>query len=782
MNKRRSKKDDDTDQLKLTVARLEAELAFMTERNRLLLDASADMVFIVDRDGKFLFVNTTASKIMGKPPAELVGKTFSDCMPPDVAHHHSMLIQKAFATGQILSNNPPFLLPPGNLWVEGSLYPMKQSDGDVVSVLGIIRDVTEQKLVERALKESEARFRQTVQQMPFPVLVCSPDGTAVIVNTSFLDLFKIPSDDIVVGKMNILKVPLTAEPGVLAELKKAFSGTTVLIPEIAVSPGKRGEECGGSDGGLIVELTVFPVYLRPGEIFQVAAIFKDVSGRKRAEEALRESDRKARTQYKSFPVPTYTWQKTGNSLILVDYNDSAHKITGGEVSHMLGIALEEMYGDEPQIIEDMNRCLAEKTVIRREMSLRFRFAKKDKRLAVTYVFVEPDLVMVHTEDITERQKMEKEIRKAEHLESLGLLAGGIAHDFNNLLAGIFGYVGLAREYGRDNKDVKENLDKAMVVFGQAKSLAQQLLTFSKGGAPVRRLASVSELLADVAAFVLSGTNVRPELVMPEGLWACEVDSGQLSEVFDNILINAQQAMPGGGTVFIAAENVHLAGDGKLQLKQGDYVKITVRDTGVGIDKQDLARIFDPFFTTKEKGSGLGLTIAYSIIKKHDGSIDVSSEPGAGTAVTIYLPASGAQVSVAAPERGGITKGSGNILIMDDETYVLDALYSVLGALGYRVATAQSGNDAIRRYKDAEKAGMPFDAVILDLTIPGGFGGKQVIAELLGIDASVKAIATSGYSDDPVMSNPQEFGFKAAVMKPFTIEDLGKTLAGVISGK
>jgi PAS domain S-box-containing protein len=783
MNGQQSNKSGLEPPLRQTKAKLESELSYMQLRNRMLLELSSDMVFIVDRNEKFIFINPGAAEILGAAPEKIMGRTFTDFLPPDMAHHHSKRIRQVLQTGNVLSDDPPFLLPPKQLWVEGQLFPMKQKDGAVVSVLGVLRDVTERKLVENALKESEARFRQIVQQMPYPVIVCSPEGMAILVNAAFLEMFPVTSDDAIVRKMDIFKMPLTSGLGIATEIKKAFAGATVFIPDLAIPLDRTTWPYRSlGTGDLSLELTVFPVYLRPGDIFQVVFIMKDISDRKRNEQALWESEQKLRTQYKSFPLPTYTWQNAGNDFVFIDYNDAAEEFTRGGVSHLLGKKLSESFFDQPGVMEDVTRCMREKTKIKKQTQFLFPLSKAEKLLQITYVFVEPDLVMVHTEDITEKQKMEEEIRKAEHLESLGLLAAGIAHDFNNLLAGIFGYVGLAREIGGSNAQVKDCLDKAMVVFGQAKSLTQQLLTFAKGGSPVRRLASISELLTDLSSFVLSGANVKPDLSLPADLWACEVDAGQLSEVFNNILINAQQAMPDGGTIFIAAENARVKEGREIPCKGGNYVRISIRDTGIGIPRKHLDRIFDPFFTTKKRGSGLGLAIAYSIIKKHEGHIGISSEQGKGTQVVVHLPASCASAGTMKQESAGFPKGQGNVLIMDDETFVLDAMCGIIKSFGYTVSSVSDGKEAVISYEGAQKAGTPFDVVILDLTIPGGFGGKQVLARLREYEPMVKAIATSGYCDDPVMSEPGEFGFKAALRKPYTIDELGKMLSEVISGK
>ena len=761
--------------------RLQSQFAYMQRRNRLMLDMSSDMVFILDEAGKVVFANNAAAALAGLRPDDVVGKGFADLLPRDVAHHLTKRVKQVFVKGKPVVDSPPFLLPPKQLWVETALMPMHRPDGAVESVFITIRDITEQKLVESALKESEERFRQIVQQMPSPVLVMATDGTVVMVNAAFLELLRIPAPDAIVGKINVLKDPIVREIGILDEVRKAFGGVVARLPEISIPFGTMNPQSSpGAGEDLYIDATIFPVYLRPGDVFQMVAIFTDITERRRTEQALRQSDRKAKTQYKSFPIPTYTWQLTGDDFVFIDYNDAAREFTHGGVSRVLGKKLTAEFSDQPFVLEDMARCLKERSIIRKQTLFRFPVSKTEKVLMLTYVFVEPDLVMVHTEDVTEKEKMEAEIRKAEHLESLGLLAGGIAHDFNNLLAGIFGYVGLAREFAKHDETIKECLDKAMTVFGQAKSLTQQLLTFSKGGSPVRKLASISELLRELSSFVLSGTNVKPEIVIPADLWACEVDIGQFSEVVNNCVINAQQAMPEGGVVTIGAENTTISDGGALPLKPGKYVRMFIQDRGVGISKQHLARVFDPFFTTKQKGSGLGLAIAYSIMQKHHGHIEITSEVGAGTLVQMYLPASDGAAADPAENSHAAQTGEGRVLIMDDEAFVLDAMKGVIASLGYMVETAANGREALDHFTNAMTAGRPFDVAILDLTIPGGFGGKQVLAEMRTIDPKVKVIATSGYSDDPVMSEPWEFGFKAALRKPYTIDELAQMLQRLVA--
>jgi len=356
----------------------------------------------------------------------------------------------------------------------------------------------------------------------------------------------------------------------------------------------------------------------------------------------------------------------------------------------------------------------------------------------------------------EKRKMDEVIRRNERLESLGLLAGGIAHDFNNLLAGVFSYIGLAREYGKDNPNVRECLDKALQVHGQAKALTQQLLTFSHGGAPVKLLTPIADLLCDHISFALSGTNVKPEFFLPVDLWQCDVDAGQLGDVIHNIVLNAQQAMPEGGTLRIVAENIDMK-EQSQSLTVGKFVRIAIRDSGSGISAQHIGKVFDPFFSTKQKGSGLGLSIAYSVVRKHGGHIEIESEVGRGTEVRIFLPASITSFVQPAPLSGLSARTGAKVLLMDDEEFLLDAIGSVIRSFGYSVETALDGKSAIDKYKTALSSGSRFDAIILDLTIPGGMGGKQVMREIRCIDSKVCAIATSGYSDDPVIAEPGRFG-------------------------
>ncbi len=379
-------------------------------------------------------------------------------------------------------------------------------------------------------------------------------------------------------------------------------------------------------------------------------------------------------------------------------------------------------------------------------------------------------------DITERRQIESELARTQKLEALGLLAGGIAHDFNNLLTVLLGNLSLLSLSPDLDGPQTKSLDDAQGAVLRARDLTQQLLTFARGGTPVRQAASIAEVISESASFVLSGSKVRCEIELPEDLWVVEIDAGQISQVVNNLLINAMQAMPEGGTVRVRGENLSRP-PGSLV---GNYVVIQVSDEGVGIPREYLNRIFDPYFSTKEKGRGLGLASAYSIAQQHDGLLEVASEPGRGTLLSLYLPASEAQAVTGRADEAEAFAGSGRLLIMDDDEQVRTVTGSMVEQLGYRAAYAADGAEAIESYRQALSGAEPFDAVIMDLTIPGGMGGQAAIRHLLELDPQVRAIVASGYSNDPVLANYRTYGFRGRISKPFQTEDLVRAMREVLA--
>ncbi|MFN7145499.1 MAG: ATP-binding protein, partial [Myxococcota bacterium] len=383
-------------------------------------------------------------------------------------------------------------------------------------------------------------------------------------------------------------------------------------------------------------------------------------------------------------------------------------------------------------------------------------------------------------DVTEQERLEEELRRASTLESVGVLAGGIAHDFNNILTGILANLSLARLHTSPGDRVHVRLGEAEKAALRARDLTQQLLTFAKGGAPVKKATSLADVVRDSTAFVLSGSNVSPRFVVEAEPWVVEADAGQLSQVVQNLVLNAQQAMPEGGTLEIRLSNAALEGPTGMPLGPGRYVRLDVVDTGVGIAPQHLPRVFDPFFTTKQKGSGLGLATAYAIVRKHDGHIAVRSQLGQGTALSVYLPAAPTvtPAPVAVPPLP-TERGAGRVLVMDDDALIRETAEALLGELGYAVTLARDGAEAIRVYRAALDEGQPFDAVVLDLTVPGGMGGRQAIEELRRVDPEIRAVVSSGYSEDPVMADFRRHGFTAVMAKPYTIQEMSAVLGRVV---
>jgi CheY-like chemotaxis protein len=372
--------------------------------------------------------------------------------------------------------------------------------------------------------------------------------------------------------------------------------------------------------------------------------------------------------------------------------------------------------------------------------------------------------------------------KVEKLQSVGTLAGGIAHDFNNLLTAILGNITIAQRQIKPENEAYHWLEEAEGATVRARELTQQLLTFSKGGAPVKTLVSISKLINDTAKFTLRGSKSNLELSLPLDIWAIEADEGQLSQVIQNIVLNADEAMPNGGTIHIRAKNTYIDELKSPSLPKGNYILIEIQDEGIGMSKEQLKRIYEPYYSTKQKGSGLGLSTSYSIVKNHGGYLTAKSKPNIGSTFHIYLPATNEPLpDIEYATKAPIT-GSGKILVMDDQESIRLLLSNMLPISGYQVEITSNGLEAINKFAEAKNSGSPFDAVILDLTVPGGIGGEKTIERLLEIDPDIKVAVSSGYSDDPIMTNYKEHGFSAVIKKPFGVSDIEKILHILLADK
>ncbi len=384
-------------------------------------------------------------------------------------------------------------------------------------------------------------------------------------------------------------------------------------------------------------------------------------------------------------------------------------------------------------------------------------------------------------DITQEKSSQDEYLKNEKLKSIGTLAGGIAHDFNNILTGLYGNIALAKLDLPADNDALQYIEDAEQSMTKATELTQQLLTFASGGDPIKESIPIDILIKDTANFNLSGSNIKLMMTVDKQLWTVHADKDQLSQVISNLVINGRHAMPDGGELNILVRNIELNKNEVLSLKAGKYIKIIVGDEGIGISKDYISKIFDPYFTTKQAGCGMGLATAYSILKKHNGLITVQSEIGKGTEFNIYLPAYDSdREKKDSSTQADPNPSAAKVLIMDDDEQVCNITGKMVERFGYTAFSVSDGELALNSYKQEMEKNNKYDIVLMDLTIPGGMGGKETVTKLLTIDPDAKAIVISGYSNDPVLSNFADYGFKGMLVKPFKIDELKKTIDQVFS--
>ena len=396
------------------------------------------------------------------------------------------------------------------------------------------------------------------------------------------------------------------------------------------------------------------------------------------------------------------------------------------------------------------------------------------------------MVIIFT-DITERELLRNELIKMQKLESIGVLAGGIAHDFNNILTGIMGNLSYARLLVAQEHVASQALAAAEKATKRATGLTRQLLTFARGGEPVKKVIAVRHLIEEAMAFMLRGTSIRGELRVDEDVRAIEVDEGQIVQVLHNVIINAVQAMPNGGILRVEAGNVQLDDASLAALPAGDYVRIAITDQGCGIPQEIQESIFDPYFTTKEFGSGLGLASAYSIMARHGGQISVESANTKGTVCTLLLPATDKPFPMETSQtidQQSTTRDRMQliILVMDDEQTIRDLATTMLYYLGYAVHVCEDGESAIRLYEEARVKGAGYAAVLMDLTIPGGLGGLETSRRILALDKDACLVVSSGYCHDPVMADYQAHGFAGVLPKPYTMAELEQVMDSVLMAR
>ncbi|MDJ0721361.1 MAG: PAS domain S-box protein [Desulfobacterales bacterium] len=774
---------------------IEAEKHLQASEGRLaeIIDFLPDATWVVDRQGRVVAWNQAIERLTGVAAKAIIGKggyhhalpfygekrpvlidLVRDAQPHAEVDKHYMRLVREGDTLSSVSFHPD--LKPGGVYLAGKASPLYDAEGRVAGAIESLRDITEQKRAEKALRSSEERYREFFTKAPFGIFLSTADGRFVDVNPALAAMLGYDSPREAIDEISNIGEQLFVVPTQREAIMAAALGTKGFhIAEVHYRR-RSGEHW-------LANLHMRAISGQGQETQLFEGFVEEITDRRRAELALKAEKERLRVTLHSIGDAVITTDRAGLITLM---NPVAEALTGWSEKEAVSRPLSQVF----DIVNERTHEACENPVTTVLSSGRVvalaNHTKLISRDGSEYVIADSGAPIMDADrniigvvlvfrDVTSERRMQDELRKTEKLKSLGVLAGGIAHDFNNFLAGIVGNLSLAKLDLPPGNPIHTRMDEMEKAALRAKNLTLQLLTFAKGGEPDKRTLYLGDLVRESASFALRGTSIRCRFDIPTDLHTAEVDEGQITQVIHNLMINANQAMPEGGEVSVSGENVTLAADNHLTLPSGAYLRLTVQDAGTGIPPEHLRKVFDPYFTTKQKGSGLGLAVAHSIIEKHAGKLSIYSEMGIGTTIQIYLPAARGKADAPPAVTDEIHRGAGRILVMDDEAFIRTLAEDMLTTLGYTVTTARDGEDAVLRYRKALEKGAPYDAVILDLTIPGGMGGQETISHLRTLDPAVKAIVSSGYSNDPVIANHTCYGFQAAVKKPYLLHEISKAL-------
>jgi PAS domain S-box-containing protein len=758
--------------------RAEEKLRASEAKYRFLTDKMNDVIWTMDMNFRMVYVSPSIEKLLGFSPEEDLSRDIDEKVTPasmsiiqDVIARELALEQEGKADPERTINveTEYYHKNDGTRWFENVISGIRNEQGILTGIHGVARDITKRKGVEKTLRESEQRMRLALEGTDQGLWDIDLLTKKINYGANWQIILGYgPEESNFDYEWWMNQMHPESRPVFEKALLDYMSGHTKYFDWEYQIRDKSGKWQWVHALGIFTETdkTGFPV--------KMIGTHRNITAHKKAEEKLKESENKYRDLAELLPQAIFEADLDGkltfvNKIGVEMFNYPLDDRTAKNVFNMIAPQ------DRDIVTKRVVEIMGGKHVLGNELMA----IRKDGTQFPVIIYASPILredrvvgMRGTLIDITERKRMEEELLRVQKLESLGVLAGGIAHDFNNLMAIVQGYIDLALMDMPSDHVSRKRLQTAMRSIDQARDLTSRLITFSRGGGPLREPCDVAEIIRDAVQRTVKGTEVRITFDFMEDPWPTEADELQMKQVFYNLTKNAVEAMQEGGNLTIQAENVLIPAGEVPDLKEGSYLKIIFTDEGVGIPEAHLPKVFDPYFTTKkmgaQKGLGLGLAVCYSVLKNHDGYITVKSRQGKGASFVFYLPAR-PDLAKGKEVKKALSSGTVRVLIMDDEPHIRVIERAYLERMGYEVTDVRDGQEAIDTYRNALQSGTPFDLVMLDLTVRQGMGGQMAMERLLKIDPSIKAIIASGYVDDPVIKNYGDYGFLGAITKPFERE-------------